>query len=107
MSKSVSLNLPQVKSLMHYFGYEYIAIHDGTWKFQSKSFPGNFCYIKQMFGASYIAGIEFRNQIARQNVREGAAKVKEWKGLFTAIRTHTKTLIFRREVMNQHLKQAA
>ena len=101
------LNLPQIKSLMHYFGYEYVAINDGIWKFVHKVFPGNYCYIKQSFGGTFIASVEFRYQDGRQNLKQDATKPKSWKGLFTAVRIHTKSLIFRREVTNQHLKHAA
>jgi len=107
MSKSVSLNLPQVKSLMHYFGYKYVSIEDGTWKFVHKVFPGNYCFIKQRFGGSFIASIEFRYQSGHHNVKMDAAKVKSWEGLCNAVRNHTRALIFRREVTNQFIQQAA
>lgn len=107
MSKSVSLNLPQVKSLMHYFGYKYVSIEDGTWKFVHKVFPGNYCFIKQRFGGAFVAKVQFQSEYRAKIYKPDTSHVKTWQGLFTAIRTHTRSLVYRREVFNQHQQQAA
>lgn len=106
MSKSVSFNLPQVKSLMHYFGYEYVKMGSGTWEFRHKVFHGHYCYVTQRFGGSFIAKVQFQAEIGSRIYKPDTSNVKTWGGLFTALRSHTKSLIHRREVLNQQ-KQAA
>jgi hypothetical protein len=104
---SSSLNLSEVKSLLAYFGYEYGKNKNGTWEFRHKVFAGNHCYITPRFGGSFIARVEFWFEGGNKMIKQDIAMPKSWKGLFIAIRTHTKSLIFRREVINQQLKQAA
>lgn len=91
---------------MHYFGWEYTNTANGAWEFWHKSMNGNYCGIKPKFGL-FIGHVEFYSISGEKVSKQDTAKIKGWKGLFTAVRSHTKSLLFRYEVINQHLKNAA
>jgi len=102
-----SLSLSQVKILLHYFGWDYTNTANGTWEFWHKSLNGNYCGITPKFGTLFIGHIEFYSINNEKVLKQDSAKVKGWNGLFTAVRNHTRSLLFRNEVMNQQLKNAA
>jgi len=101
------INFEDLKKLMHYFGWEYDYTSKETWHFKNKSMPGNYCGVKQNFGGMFIAAVVFyairENEISKQD----SAKVKKLEGLCNAVRNHTKSLIYRREVLLQVGQTAA
>jgi len=97
-----------LKSLMQYFGWEHARTNHGVLLFKHKAMTKNLCYIKPILSGDIIARIDFmaaNNEIAPD--KQDVAKVKTWQGLFTAIRNHTKSLIYRREVLLQVGQTAA
>jgi len=101
------INFEDLKKLMHYFGWSYENTSRGIWEFWNKSMPGNYCGIKPIYAGSFIAKVEF-NFIGGGNViKQDVAKVKKLEGLCNAIRNHTKSLIYRREVLLQVGQTAA
>ena len=100
--KEETLKLDDLQKVMHYFGWEYVRIIGGSWEFSNKSLKGNYCYIKQSFGGTYIARIEFSSIQNSKVTKQDVARAKTWFGLFNAIKAHTKSLIYKRDVLGQY-----
>jgi hypothetical protein len=100
--KKISITIKQVTSLLNYFGYEHIRTANGTWEYRHKHLAGNFCNVTQKFG-SMLAAIEFRFGLdPHKTVRQSYSQVKSWEGLFNAVRTQTRSLIYKRDVYQYH-----
>jgi len=100
------VHFDHLKHVMHYFGYDFHSITGGVWMFNHKKLSGNFCCIKPFSvymqidtDKPIIASIEFRSGESLLNSRRVSfTKVKTWVGLFNAVRTHTRSLLHKRDV---------
>jgi len=103
----IDFTLEDLIKLMNYFGWEPIGFMGKAFHFRSKVFSGNHCTITKRTGL-FIAKIEFSFMDSGSEVKkQDTSNVKSWEGMFKAVKTHTKSLIYRREVLLQVGQTAA
>lgn len=100
---SISIPMIKVVSLFEYFGYKHVTTKQGVWWFQSKKWNNQVAIFqpgKRLPDGSItcLGRLEFKTYTVLGEMSFNKSTVKTWKGLFTAVRTHTKMLIFRSEV---------
>jgi hypothetical protein len=104
--KPKGVNIDHVKGLFHYFGYEPTTPEVGGFMgFEHKLFEGNKVIYEQRSG--FLCKITFCEP-GTGSFATGSQSVcpKTWSGLFTAIKTHTRRLIFIRDLAQSKNKAA-